>query len=324
MHGLIADSAGGAWTFGGSILSFAFPMILFIVVAGALYVLYTKPEFVPGHRAPGLERPVSYTAVPGKPPADARPSRAAPGQARRGRAPVAPPSSRRDGRGRRETTSDHGGWDRGRGVTSAAALPQLDQRGTPPVAAVGRGHDSPRAGRADQAAHHRTAPGHHRPGHAAGPARPALAAARPGHAGRRHARRGQRQHDQLLHRPRHRRGDEAHLAPPPGRQRAGHDQALGGAGLGDRPGGRRHAAAGPDGQLAGGLAGRRGHLVLHLRLHAAAQAAQPVQHRDRRRRGLLPGAGRLGRGHRHGRPGPPWCCSRSSSCGPRRTSGRWP
>jgi len=66
VHGAIADSAGGAWTFGGSILTFAFPMILFIVVAGALYVLYTKPEFVPGHRAPALERPVSYTAFPGK------------------------------------------------------------------------------------------------------------------------------------------------------------------------------------------------------------------------------------------------------------------
>jgi len=56
VHGLIADGAGGAWTFGGSILTFAFPMILFIVVAGALYVLYTKPEFIPGHRAPGAER----------------------------------------------------------------------------------------------------------------------------------------------------------------------------------------------------------------------------------------------------------------------------
>jgi hypothetical protein len=70
VHGLIADGPGGAWTFGSSILTFAFPMILFIVVAGALYVLYTKPEFVPGHRAPGLERPVSYTAVPGLPTAD--------------------------------------------------------------------------------------------------------------------------------------------------------------------------------------------------------------------------------------------------------------
>ncbi len=67
MHGLIADGAGGAWTFGSSILTFAFPMILFIVVAAALYVLYTKPEFTPGHRPPGLQRPVSYTAVPGLP-----------------------------------------------------------------------------------------------------------------------------------------------------------------------------------------------------------------------------------------------------------------
>jgi hypothetical protein len=67
VHGLMADSAGGAWTFGGSILTFALPMILFIVVAGGLYLLYTKPELVPGHRAPALERPVSYTPVPGQP-----------------------------------------------------------------------------------------------------------------------------------------------------------------------------------------------------------------------------------------------------------------
>ena len=62
----MADGAGGAWTFGGSILTFAFPMILFIVVAGALYVLYTKPESAPGHRAPGPQRSVSYTAMPGE------------------------------------------------------------------------------------------------------------------------------------------------------------------------------------------------------------------------------------------------------------------
>ena len=66
------NSNVSAWTFGGSILSFAFPMLLFIVVGGALYVLYTKPEFVPGHRAPGLERPVSYTPLPGKPTVDAQ------------------------------------------------------------------------------------------------------------------------------------------------------------------------------------------------------------------------------------------------------------
>jgi hypothetical protein len=68
VQGLIAASAdSSAWSFGGSILTFAFPMILFVVVAGALYVMYTKPQPLPGRRAPWTERPVSYTAVPGKP-----------------------------------------------------------------------------------------------------------------------------------------------------------------------------------------------------------------------------------------------------------------
>ena len=67
---MIADSAGGAWTFGGSILTFAFPMILFIVVATALYIAYTKPELVPGHRNPATEHPMIFTAVPGQPAAD--------------------------------------------------------------------------------------------------------------------------------------------------------------------------------------------------------------------------------------------------------------
>jgi hypothetical protein len=66
---VIADSAGGAWTFGSSILTFAFPMLLFVVVACALYIAYTKPELVPGHRNPATERPVTFTAVPGAPPA---------------------------------------------------------------------------------------------------------------------------------------------------------------------------------------------------------------------------------------------------------------
>jgi hypothetical protein len=72
MDRLIADPAGSAWSFGGSILSFAFPMILFIVVAATLYVLYTKPEFVPGHPMGTAERPVSYTSLPGKPAAEAQ------------------------------------------------------------------------------------------------------------------------------------------------------------------------------------------------------------------------------------------------------------
>ena len=66
---MIAASAysSSAWTFGASILSFTFPMLLFIVVASWLYVTYTKPEVVPGHSHPGIERPVIYTKVPGKP-----------------------------------------------------------------------------------------------------------------------------------------------------------------------------------------------------------------------------------------------------------------
>jgi hypothetical protein len=69
VHSVIADSAGGAWSYGGSILTFAFPMILFVAVACALYVAYTKPELVPGHRNPTAQRAMTYTAVPGPPPA---------------------------------------------------------------------------------------------------------------------------------------------------------------------------------------------------------------------------------------------------------------
>jgi hypothetical protein len=47
--GLIAV-AGSDWSYGSSILTFVFPELLFIAVAGALYVLYTKPHLVPGHR----------------------------------------------------------------------------------------------------------------------------------------------------------------------------------------------------------------------------------------------------------------------------------
>ena len=68
MHGVIAAGASSsAWSFGSSILTFAFPMILFVVVACGLYVAYTKPELVPGHRNPAVRHSVSYTAVPGHP-----------------------------------------------------------------------------------------------------------------------------------------------------------------------------------------------------------------------------------------------------------------
>jgi hypothetical protein len=72
------------WSFGGSILTFAFPMLLFIVVVVALYILYTKPTVVPGHRTSPVERPVSHTAIPGIP------ATAQAGNNLHGRAPVNP------------------------------------------------------------------------------------------------------------------------------------------------------------------------------------------------------------------------------------------
>ena len=64
MHGLIAQGSS-AWNSGAAVLTFVFPVALFIAVAGALYILYTKPEVAPGHKAP--ERPISYTSIPGQP-----------------------------------------------------------------------------------------------------------------------------------------------------------------------------------------------------------------------------------------------------------------
>lgn len=52
-----------AWTYGGSILTFVFPMLLFLSVALSLYVVFTKPSVVPGHREPTVARPIGFTPV---------------------------------------------------------------------------------------------------------------------------------------------------------------------------------------------------------------------------------------------------------------------
>jgi hypothetical protein len=67
----VLSMSGGAWNFGASILSFLFPMVLFVLTASTLFVLYTKPEVVPGHPAGTFDRPVSYTAIPRLPEASA-------------------------------------------------------------------------------------------------------------------------------------------------------------------------------------------------------------------------------------------------------------
>ena len=59
-----------------------------------------------------------------------------------------------------------------------------------------------------------------------------------------------------------------------------------------------------------------------VRLHDLAQAPLAAEHRHRRRRGRRPAAGRLGGGDRQRSTRPRCTCSRSSSTGRRRTSGR--
>jgi hypothetical protein len=67
VHGLITASAVMDWSYGASILTFVFPELLFIGVAAALYVLYTKPHLVPGHHYEMQMRPVNHTAAPAMP-----------------------------------------------------------------------------------------------------------------------------------------------------------------------------------------------------------------------------------------------------------------
>jgi hypothetical protein len=46
----LAAVVGSDWTLAASIMTFAIPVALFIVVAAVLYFLYTRPHAVPGHR----------------------------------------------------------------------------------------------------------------------------------------------------------------------------------------------------------------------------------------------------------------------------------
>ncbi len=61
------DSNVSAWSTGGSIFTFASLYVLFIAVAAALYVVYTRPNFFPGHRTGTLKYPAIHTPQPGLP-----------------------------------------------------------------------------------------------------------------------------------------------------------------------------------------------------------------------------------------------------------------
>ena len=87
MPGPILASAGSDWSYGGSLLTFLFPMILFLAVAGVLWLLYTKPQQVPGSSYLGSRRSVSATpTVATAAPGPAGPQAPAPGTAQAGTA----------------------------------------------------------------------------------------------------------------------------------------------------------------------------------------------------------------------------------------------
>jgi hypothetical protein len=67
VHELVSPVAGSDWSYGAAILTFLFPMLLFIGVAAGLYVLYTKPHLVPGHYYEMRLRAASHTTEPAMP-----------------------------------------------------------------------------------------------------------------------------------------------------------------------------------------------------------------------------------------------------------------
>ena len=285
---------GPAMFLGGSILSFVLPMAAFIVITGGLFYLYRRPHrdprlkyleprqsprWAPGSRARFRPRRRRPRPLPGPPPPRKpwRPKRCP----RRRR--VAPRLGRRTS-DRPETRRQ-----RGYGVTSlpsALPAPAAGHPPGPPRAAAGGGEpataagspppgDRPGAGRADQAADHRAAAGHHGADDAARPARPArrcgcslvtllggtLAA---GSANTINCYLD-RDIDAVM-----KRTSRRPLVNQQGAVKPAEALAWGivlGAGA--------TAAARPDGQLARRAAGRRRDPVLRVRLHAAAQAAHP-------------------------------------------------
>ena len=108
-------AVGSDWTLAASIMTFAIPVALFVVVATVLYFLYTRPHAVPGHRdlvpagsaadsgrhAAGTPRPAAAQQAPAQqPPAAPQPPPAQPpggGYPQGGGAPGAGGYGRHDG-----------------------------------------------------------------------------------------------------------------------------------------------------------------------------------------------------------------------------------
>jgi hypothetical protein len=71
VQNMVVASADEAWSFGGSIMTFLLPMIVFTLVAAGLLVLYTKPELVPGRPPADGAFPIGATRIPGHAAGDA-------------------------------------------------------------------------------------------------------------------------------------------------------------------------------------------------------------------------------------------------------------
>jgi hypothetical protein len=48
--GVLAAATGSDWSSGGSLLTFYFPVALFVIVAASLYLELTRPHAVPGRK----------------------------------------------------------------------------------------------------------------------------------------------------------------------------------------------------------------------------------------------------------------------------------
>jgi hypothetical protein len=69
MSGVLAAAAGSDWSSAGALLTFYFPVGLFIVVAAILFLEFSRPHAVPGRKP----LPAAGTAVTARTAATAQP-----------------------------------------------------------------------------------------------------------------------------------------------------------------------------------------------------------------------------------------------------------
>jgi len=63
MPAVIGTATSSDWSSGGALLTFFFPIVLFLVIAAALYLEFTRQHTVPGLRA----NPARGSTSPGQP-----------------------------------------------------------------------------------------------------------------------------------------------------------------------------------------------------------------------------------------------------------------